>query len=57
MKKIKVLGMSCTNCKTTLKLIEVTAKEGVGQGSRFISARSVKPKVGVDATGCAYKPV
>ena len=27
MKNIKVLGTGCTNCKTTLKLIEDAAKE------------------------------
>lgn len=27
MKSIKVLGTGCANCKTTLKLIEDTAKE------------------------------
>jgi small redox-active disulfide protein 2 len=27
MKNIKVLGTGCANCKTTLKLIEDTAKE------------------------------
>lgn len=27
MKNIKVLGTGCANCKTTMKLIEDTAKE------------------------------
>ena len=27
MKNVKVLGMGCANCKTTLRLVEETARE------------------------------